>query len=92
MSEGALLDWLCLHLDPEDLPKRFAGESLSRRVANGIKVMAKADEELAAQRRCDMASRPSPKISVRSLKPTSFLDTLLSCRCLWMPCLKQVKL
>ena len=52
MSEEALLDWLCLHVDPADLPKRFVGESLSRKAAAGIKVMAKADEELAAQRRC----------------------------------------
>lgn len=51
MSEEALLDWLCLHLDPADLPKRFVGESTSRKAAAGIKVMAKADEELAAQRR-----------------------------------------
>ena len=52
MSEEALLDWLCLHVDPADLPKRFVGESISRKAAAGIKVMSIADEELAAQRRC----------------------------------------
>jgi len=51
MSEEALLDWLCLHVDPADLPKRFVGESQSRKAAAGIKVMAIADEKLAAQRR-----------------------------------------
>ncbi len=59
MSEEALLDWLCLHVDPADLPKRFVGESLSRKAAAGIKVMAKADEELAAQRRCDRVPSPA---------------------------------
>ena len=52
MSEEALLDWLCLHVDAADLPKRFVGESVSRKAAAGIKVMAKADEQRAAQRRC----------------------------------------
>ena len=51
MSEEALLDWLCLHVDAADLPKRFVGESVSRKAAAGIKVMAKADEQRAAQRR-----------------------------------------
>ena len=51
LSEEALLDWLCLHVDPADLPKHFAGESMSRRAAAGIKVMSIADEEVAAQRR-----------------------------------------
>ena len=51
MSEEALLDWLCLHVDAADLPKRFVGESVSRKAAAGIKVMSKADEQRAAQRR-----------------------------------------
>ena len=51
MSEEALLDWLCLHVDATDLPKRFVGESVSRKAAAGIKVMAKADEQRAPQRR-----------------------------------------
>ena len=51
MSEEALLDWLCLHVDPADLPKRFAGESMSRRAAAGIKVMSIADDKVAAQKR-----------------------------------------
>ncbi|CAK0787622.1 hypothetical protein CVIRNUC_010844 [Coccomyxa viridis] len=51
MSEEALLDWLCLHVDAADLPKRFVGESVSRKAAAGVKVMAKADEQRAAQRR-----------------------------------------
>ena len=62
MSEEALLDWLCLHVDPADLPKRFVGESLSRKAAAGIKVMAKADEELAAQRRYDRALHPAARM------------------------------
>ena len=56
MSEEALLDWLCLHVDAADLPKRFVGESVSRKAAAGIKVMSKADEQRAAQRRCSSYS------------------------------------
>ena len=59
MSEEALLDWLCLHVDAADLPKRFVGESVSRKAAAGVKVMAKADEQRAAQRRCS----PNPLLT-----------------------------
>lgn len=50
-SEEAVLDWLCLHLDPADLPRRFAGAAQSRAAAAGIRVVAKADEAAAAARR-----------------------------------------
>ncbi|BDA49474.1 Putative ATP-dependent RNA helicase DHX57 at C-terminar half [Coccomyxa sp. Obi] len=51
ISEEAVLDWLCLHVDPADLPRRFAGAAQSRAAAAGIKVVAKADEAAAAARR-----------------------------------------
>lgn len=51
VSEEAVLDWLCLHLDPADMPRRFAGAAQSRAAAAGIKVVAKADEAAAAARR-----------------------------------------
>ena len=54
-------------LDPADLPKRFVGESLSRKAAAGIKVMAKANEELAAQRRCDTLPLPQLACVCRDL-------------------------
>lgn len=47
------MDWLCLHLDPTDLPRRFAGAAQSRAAAAaGIKVVARADEAAASARRC----------------------------------------
>ncbi|CAL8464644.1 g4179 [Coccomyxa elongata] len=51
ISEEAVLDWLCLHLDPADMPRRFAGAAQSRAAAAGIKIVAKANEAAAAARR-----------------------------------------
>jgi hypothetical protein len=50
-SEQAVLDWLCLHVDPADLPRRFAGAAASRAAPASIKVVSKADEAAAAARR-----------------------------------------
>lgn len=50
--EAALLDWLCVHVEPGALPRRFAGAARSLKAGAGIKVVAKADEEAAAARRC----------------------------------------
>jgi hypothetical protein len=85
MSEEALLDWLCLHVDPADLPKRFAGESMSRRAAAGIKVMSIADEEVAAQR------RQEPVSSTLSVSKVPF-QAKSACQddCGWFPRSKQV--
>ena len=50
-SEEAVLDWLCLHLDPADLPRRFAGAAQSRAAAAGLRVVGQAAEAAAAARR-----------------------------------------
>lgn len=51
MSEDVLLDWLCLHVDPAELPRRFAGNAPSRAAPSSIKVVSKADEAAASARR-----------------------------------------
>ena len=56
MSEEAVLDWLCLHVDPAALPRRFAGAARSAAAGAGVRVVAKADEQAAALRRCFLTS------------------------------------
>ena len=51
VSEEAALDWLCLHVDPAQLPRRFAGNARGRASAAGVKVLATADK-LPLQQRC----------------------------------------
>lgn len=50
ITEEAALDWLCLHLDPKDLPRRFAGVSHLRNGAGPVRLVAKADPNAAARR------------------------------------------
>eukprot|EP00884_Botryococcus_braunii_P002000 jgi/Botrbrau1/11800/Bobra.0224s0007.1 len=50
ITEDAALDWLCLHLDPKELPRRFAGNAGSRSTAGPVRVLAKADPRAAARR------------------------------------------
>ncbi|DBA76164.1 TPA: hypothetical protein ACH3X1_009895 [Trebouxia sp. C0004] len=53
MSEATVLDWLCLHVDPANLPRRYAGGVQSRAAASGLKLVAKAK-----------ASKPAAKLKV----------------------------
>ena len=66
VSEEAALDWLCLHVDPTQLPRRFAGNARGRAAAAGVKVLAKADES-PLQHRCADHLRTLPESGLRSL-------------------------
>ena len=45
LAEEAALDWLCLHLDSAEMPRRLAGSAQPKTELAGVKVMAKAAQE-----------------------------------------------
>ena len=48
VSRPATLDWLCLALQPDELPRAFAGGAHSAVAADGIKLLAASDVSRAA--------------------------------------------
>ena len=66
VSEEAALDWLCLHVDPAQLPRRFAGHARGRAAAAGVKVLATADKA-PLQHRCADHVHALPESGGRSL-------------------------
>jgi hypothetical protein len=76
VSEEAVLDWLCLHVDPGALPRRFAGAARSLRASAGIRVVAKADEQAAALKRCSASPCCSSLCSADVLEHGSAMSLL----------------
>ena len=49
ITQEAALDWICLHVDPAHLPRRFAGSARSHAAAAGVRVLAKAEKRARAR-------------------------------------------
>lgn len=42
LSLDAALDWLCMHIEPDELPTRLAGSARLKAGSEGVKILARA--------------------------------------------------